>query len=309
MPQNAQASHTVCADGQVTQGVDVSHWNGQIDWAAVAADSSQIKFAIAEAGEGSSTVDTKFSTNWQGIAAAGLIRGAAWFVQPGGDAASDMNLFLATAGAFGPGDLPPILWVETTAGQSPANIASYLNEALTRIQTRTGRTPIIYTSASFWENSLQNTTLTYHADIWIASWNITCPSIPSSWGNWVIWQYSSAGSVNGITGAVDLNVFNGSAQDLVAYANDSCSSQYVKNNNTGQQFDLMQDAYNGAATGQTILTRAVPLGEDLNFANGKIITLIGGYGCDFQANLGFTTINSLTIGGTDTLTISNVMIK
>jgi lysozyme len=66
-----------------TLGIDVSHYNGLVDWFAVAG--SEVKFAFAKATEGASLVDSEFANNWKGMGDAGILRGAYHFARPGGD--------------------------------------------------------------------------------------------------------------------------------------------------------------------------------------------------------------------------------
>lgn len=84
----------------------------------------------------------------------------------------------------------------------------------------------------------------------------------------------------------------------------------VKNKTAGTRYERIQTAYDSASTDHTIITRGSLLEENLNFAANKNITLIGGYNCAFSTRPGFTTVKgSLTIGGTETVTIANVIIK
>ena len=88
-----------------------------------------------------------------------------------------------------------------------------------------------------------------------------------------------------------------------------CANKPVKVGNDAAAFDYIQDAYNAAASPQTIRAQAVTLGETLNFSVSKIIDLRGGYDCDFVTQSGFTTINgSLTIKA-GTITVGNVIIN
>ena len=82
---------TLCATGAVTEGIDVSIYQGTINWGAVAASGK--KFALIRAAHGL-TVDTKFSTNWVGAKNAGMLRGAyAWLV-PTLDVTQQANLMI-----------------------------------------------------------------------------------------------------------------------------------------------------------------------------------------------------------------------
>jgi lysozyme len=73
-------------------GIDVSHWQGDVDWFAVAR--GNVKFAFAKASEGNVTVDPTFKQNWSGIQVADLIRGAYHFARPGRDAETQARRYL-----------------------------------------------------------------------------------------------------------------------------------------------------------------------------------------------------------------------
>jgi hypothetical protein len=89
-----------------------------------------------------------------------------------------------------------------------------------------------------------------------------------------------------------------------------CANKKVKVGNDPPAYDYIQDAYGAATSPQTIRARDVTIVEDLDFAGSKIISLIGGYDCLFWLSEGFTTITgSMTIGGTGSITVSNLAIK
>jgi hypothetical protein len=83
----------------------------------------------------------------------------------------------------------------------------------------------------------------------------------------------------------------------------------VKIKETLREFNLIQGAYDTALTGQTILAREAPLNENLIFDGSKIVSLIGGYDCDFASGSGFSTISSLVIRGTGKVTLDKLIIK
>lgn len=199
--------------GSTTEGVDVSKFQGTIDWSAVAASGKS--FAIARVSDGL-TVDSTFQHNWQGIAEAGLIRGAYQFFQPGMDSASQAALLLSQIGTLGPGDLPPVLDVEITGGESGATINAKIGTWVAIVRAATGRNPIIYTSPLFWATTI-NSSPNFGTDLWTADWNPTLPHVSSPWTGWEFWQYSISGRVAGIPGQVDLDRFNGSLAELQAY--------------------------------------------------------------------------------------------
>ena len=114
-------------------------------------------------------------------------------------------------------DLLPALDVETTNGLSVAEMQAWVSTWLERVRSITGLRPVIYTSPSFWASSMGDTRQFADAGytvLWIAHWNVGSPTVPAAnWGgkSWTFWQYSSTGSVAGISGAVDLDRYRGSA--------------------------------------------------------------------------------------------------
>jgi len=191
------------------QGIDVSHFQGAVDWQQVA--KAGMSFAFAKATEGITYVDPQFATNWDGIQAAGLLRGAYHFFEANDDAAAQAQHFLATV-QLAPGDLPPVLDVETTAGVSDAQIWSGVATWLQVVEQATGRQPILYTAPGFWNSHAPDLTLTRYP-LWLADY-ATQPLLPQGWTSWLFWQHSQSGSVAGVTGAVDLDSFSGTLQQL-----------------------------------------------------------------------------------------------
>jgi lysozyme len=206
----------VCPSGPVLEGVDVSRYDGTIDWIQVAGSGKA--FAFTEAADGSTFVDPTFDTNYAAIKAAGLVRGAYQFFEPAQDPVAQANLLLSRIGTLQPGDLPPVLDVEITGGQSPATIAASIQTWISTIQQATGVTPMIYTAAGFWDGSVGSSA--FGADpLFVANWAVTCPDLPTAWTSWQFWQYTPTGSVPGIIAAdVDLDRFNGSMSALTLLA-------------------------------------------------------------------------------------------
>jgi lysozyme len=205
----------VCPSSSTLQGVDVSSFQGAVDWVQVAA--SGRAFAIARVSDGVSHFDPTFASNYAGIKATGMIRGAYQFFEPGQDPVAQANLVLSSIGAIGPGDLPPVLDVEVTGGQSAAAIAAGIQNWVSTIQQGTGRTPIISTNRTFWNGSVASAGFSIDP-LWIVAWGITCPNTPTAWSTWVFWMYSGSGLVPGINGNVEMDEFNGSLSDLETLA-------------------------------------------------------------------------------------------
>ncbi len=199
---------SVCPGSSTLEGVDVSTYQGTIDWGKVKA--SGRAFAITRVGDGLGG-DNTFDTNWAGIKAAGMMRGAYQFFRASDDPIQQADILLAKIGTPADGDLPPTLDLEVTDGQSASVIVTKVKQWLEHVKAKTGRNPMIYTSPGFWP-SLGNPDLSTYV-LWVAHWGTTCPTMPTGWSSWSFHQYSDSGTVSGISGGVDLDVFDG---DLAA---------------------------------------------------------------------------------------------
>ncbi len=206
---------TVCQGAHTLEGVDVSKWQGTVDWAAVRGAGKV--FAVARISDGLTHPDLMFSANYAGIKAAGMIRGSYQFFEPAENALDQANMVLQAVGSLQPGDLPPILDVEVTGGVSQAQLRSQIHAWVDRVTQVLGREPFIYVSPAFWNSNVADTSFGMNP-LWIANYNVSCPNVPATWSNWVFWQYSPSGTVAGISGGADLDRFNGSLADLQALA-------------------------------------------------------------------------------------------
>lgn len=202
------ASAAVCASGSTPRGLDASSYNGAIDWSAV--QGSGRVFAYVRALDGTST-DPNFVSNFTGGKAAGLAMGAYLFFEPAQDPTAQANAFvsaLATAG-FASGDLIPAIDVEIAGGLSPATFAANLQTLVSALEAAYGTAPIISTSPGFWNTNVGSTAFSAEP-LWVANWNVTCPTLPVGWTNWALWQFSGSDTVPGITGSTDGDYANGS---------------------------------------------------------------------------------------------------
>jgi len=199
-------------------GIDISHYQGVVDWAALKASSTE-QFVYAKATEGTTIVDPYFHDNWANIKTAGLFRGAYHFFHPDQDAFAQAAFFLEkltqAAGSIlhGPGDLPPALDLETTAGCTPETILFGVTKWLEIVGLATGRRPLLYTYTSFWRDTLGNPTALSDYSLWIAQYSAAAPAKIGGWPDYTIWQYGQA-QVPGITVKTDVNSFNGTSDQL-----------------------------------------------------------------------------------------------
>ncbi len=185
-------------------GIDVSDFQGSVNWQAVAGDG--ISFAFLKATEGTSFTAATFARNWAGVKAAGLIRGAYHFFRPQNDPQAQAEHFLRTV-KFEPGDLPPVLDIESTGELDAGAIVERMAKWLAVVETATKRKPIIYTYANFWKR-LGNPLGFSDFPLWIAHYTSAAePLMPAGWDTWTVWQYTDSGKVKGISGGVDTNRF------------------------------------------------------------------------------------------------------
>ena len=203
-------------------GIDVSSYQYQPNWATVA--SSGVKFAWAKATQGNYYQDADFNYDMANGKAAGVIMGAYDFADPDNVAATTEAAYFESfaGGYFKAGYLVPALdietgcsgagngnlgatqitsWVDTWA----ANVASY-------IQTHDGYSvkPIIYTYTSYASSCLTSSVTTY--PLWMA-WPYTSSPPTAPWASWDVWQYGTT-SVPGVSTATDVDRFNGDLSQL-----------------------------------------------------------------------------------------------
>ena len=194
------------------EGVDVSHWQGVIDWAKVKVAGK--RFAYLKATESTDFIDNTYATNRAQAKAQGIKVGAYHFARPSttsGDAVAEANWFVKNAAPIS-GELIPVLDLETTGGLTTAQLQAWTKAFMDRVYTLTGVRGAIYVSPSFWSNNMGNTSsiaVAGYKVLWIAHWTTgPAPTIPgNNWnGNsWTFWQYTSSGTVSGIGGRVDLD--------------------------------------------------------------------------------------------------------
>jgi lysozyme len=189
-------------------GIDVSHFQGEVDWRAVAA--AGMRFAFIKATEGLDDIDPRFAENWQQSGAAGLLRGAYHFLHPNLDAKQQAAHFLSVV-TLDHDALPPALDVEVINGVGPAALAACIETWLETVEAALGCKPVVYTDPSFWRDNIGANLAAY--PLWLACYAAQ-PEVPASWQSWTFWQHSQSGTVNGIAGPVDLDFCRLSLEQL-----------------------------------------------------------------------------------------------
>lgn len=210
-PTDPQAAVT-CAQGTTLPGIDVSKWQGGIDWSAVAGAGMQ--YAFVRCSHGLNTIDEYFDANWEQSRAAGIATGVYQYFEPGQDPIAQADLLLDMMGPLQPGDLPPVIDVESHGNLPAAEVAAAVVAWVNHVEAQLGVKPIVYTGRYFWQDYVQSNALVDYP-LWIAHYTTDCPNIPAPWTTWAFHQYTSSGSVSGVAGNVDRNDFNGEKSKLL----------------------------------------------------------------------------------------------
>lgn len=191
---------------RLLHGIDVSNWQGSVDWAAHAR--AGVAFAFAKATEGGDFTDTFFARNWEGMRENWIVCGAYHFARPKGDPAEQAQHFLDAirkAGGLRRGDLVA-LDLETSDGLRPERVARHARRWCRHVERHGGVRPIIYTFQWFARSGHCAGLGDY--PLWIAGPDQPRgrPPVPRPWRAWAIHQYAHK--------PIDRNVFHGSREAL-----------------------------------------------------------------------------------------------
>ena len=127
-------------------------------------------------------------------------------------------MFVSKIGTLGKDDLPPVMDMEVTDGQSPATIQAHMKTWLATVEHATGRKPLLYTTQSM---SGSVGTGFKSQPLWVANWDASCPVLPSNFTAWKFWQTSSTAKVPGIAGNAAADEFDGDLTALLKFTNPS----------------------------------------------------------------------------------------
>ena len=198
--------------GYEIHGIDVSKYQNNINWKEVKnmeEKGIKIGFVFIKATEGTSIVDAQFGRNWIEADEQNIPKGAYHFFVSNRNAKKQADNFIQIVN-LKKGDMPPVLDVEKSHGVSVADMQKGVKTWLNAVENHYGVKPVIYTNIDFYER--------YFADgfedypLWIAHY--LQPDKPRIEKNWLFWQHSEKGRVNGITTPVDFNVFYGDSADF-----------------------------------------------------------------------------------------------
>jgi lysozyme len=201
-------------------GLDVSANNATtpINWGKIPKD--KVRFAIIKATEGATFEDAWFDRHWTSAHAQGFICGAYHFYRSnrtGKQQAANIVQHILKDAQFGKGDLPVAIDVEEIKSVSTASSATaFLKELTACVETvadAMGAKPLIYTAGYVWK-ALGNPPDLLGYPLWIANPYTASPVLPAPFTKYAVWQYSFKGAIPGITGAVDLDRFNGTEAEF-----------------------------------------------------------------------------------------------
>lgn len=194
-------------------GVDVSHYQGYIDWNEL--EEQNVSFAFIKATEGSSHVDEFFPQNIENIQNTDIYHSAYHFFSFESSGETQAENYISTVDKDSI-NLPPVVDIEFYGDKfrhqpSVDETAEILSPLLTKLEEYYGEKPIIYTTATAYLKYIRKDFADY--PLWIRNVNAE-----PSFVDWTFWQYSDKGCLYGYNGSekyIDLNVYNGSADDFL----------------------------------------------------------------------------------------------
>ena len=206
------------SDKYPIRGIDVSSYQGSIDWEEIS--SQDISFAFIKATEGSSFVDECFSYNFKEAQKTNLAVGAYHFFSYDSSGSTQAENFIKTVEPFN-GMLPPVIDLEFYGDKEKnppvrSGVGTQLKTMLDALEEHYGLKPIIYATEKSYELYLSNGYENY--DIWIRN-VITSPKLTDN-RLWTFWQFTNRGRLDGYVGEerfIDINIFNGNKEEFNEY--------------------------------------------------------------------------------------------
>ncbi|MCI8265200.1 MAG: hypothetical protein HFH78_01895 [Lachnospiraceae bacterium] len=203
------------AQNYEVHGVDVSHYQGTIDWETLS--QQNLDFAVIKATEGSTHIDDRFEENWQAAEQTHLYLGAYHFFSFDSEGDRQAASYIDTVGNLD-GKLAPVVDVEYYGNKknnppARADVVKNLGALLDALEQHYQIKPIIYTTFTVYNEYIKGEFEEY--PLWVRS--IYCPPEVLFGNKWSFWQYMDTAMLDGYAGDekyIDVNVFRGTMEEL-----------------------------------------------------------------------------------------------
>ena len=203
-----------------TPGLDVSSYQGNVNWTATR--NAGARFAYIKATQGTTYTNPYFAQQYNGSYHAGIIRGAYHFATPNTSSGSAQATYFVNHGGGWSNDgktLPPALDLEYNPygsacyGKTHGQMVAWIRDFANTVKSRTGRDMVFYTSTSWWTLCTGNNGSFGNNPLWIPRYGSSVGALPAGWSFQTIWQYADHGTFPG-----DQNRFNGDFSRVQAFA-------------------------------------------------------------------------------------------
>ena len=214
-------------------GIDISNWQGNVNFLQV--KNSGVQIVFIKATEGNNFVDKFFSQNYQNASSVGLKTGFYHFFRGNQDPISQAQHFVNTIGSRTP-DCKLAIDLETTDGIGKTELTSKAIQFITEVKRLTGKDVVVYTYTSFANTNIDSRLAVY--PLWIAHYGVSTPGYNSIWNNWVGFQYTDKGVVPGVSGNCDMDEFtsgiflNGNSSNTISKPSSNNNYYIVQSGDT-----------------------------------------------------------------------------
>lgn len=201
----AQYGDVLCEDTcSHIHGIDISHYQGTVFWESVG-ENSKMVFVYIKATEGETRIDPRYKENIDLAHRYGLKVGSYHFYRPRAAQEEQLANFIAQCRPADQ-DLIPMIDVERNAGMESEELCDSLLKFLRLVESAYHQKPIVYTYTNFYNKYLVGELNDYK--LWIAQYS-SRPPVLADGRDYLMWQYTGKGNINGVNGYVDKNRFMG----------------------------------------------------------------------------------------------------
>ena len=188
------------------KGIDISNWQGSVDFSEV--KNSGVQIVYIEATEGNFYTDPYLQEFYDGASSSGLLIGFYHFFSPSVSASEQAKYFTNAISGM-TSDCRLVLDLEEAGSYGSAELSMLANEFLEAVEINSGLNVALYTYASFANNNIEPGYGLDKYPLWIAEYGTSSPESNSIWGSsYAGWQYSDTGYIPGVSGNCDLDTFN-----------------------------------------------------------------------------------------------------